>query len=278
MLIFKNRNRAKIDTGIDYLGYVGSSSKIKKNSKVLNIDTFVLYLAPYKSSGYNVCHGATKECIAGCLNTSGRVIMEINSDNENRILNARIKKTKLFHENREFFMDWLVAEIEAAKNLSHKKGNEFAVRLNGTSDINWNRIYMNGKTIFEIFSDIQFYDYTKLPQRFNNIPANYHLTLSFTGYNWLDCVKVLEQNYNVAVIFNVQSFYNSKVKNKLPDMFKGYKVINGDITDYRPFDGKGVIVGLHWKQIANKAIDKEIRQSKFVAKVEDKKTCIFFGK
>ena len=269
---FINRADASRVTGMSYLGKCGSSSKIKKNSKVLNIDTFVLYLAPHILSGYNTCMMATIECINGCLHTSGRAGMEINSDNDNRIVNARIKKTKLFYESRKFFFGWLVAEIKAAKNLSLNKGNDFSIRLNGTSDINWKAYKIDGKTIFEIFPDIQFYDYTKIPNRFNNIPKNYHLTFSYTGYNWLDCEKVLNKGGNVAVVFDIFKTYNMKKENikPLPTKYKGYKVVDGDITDYRPFDKKGSIVALRFKRIANKKTQSEVIDSVFVVSPTNK--------
>ena len=269
---FINRAQASKTTGMAYLGKCGSSSKILKNSKVLKIDTLVLYLAPHTMSGYNTCPLATKDCKNGCLNTSGRAGMEINSGNESKIINARIKKTKLFYENRKFFFAWLIAEIKAAKNLSLNKGNDFAIRLNGTSDINWNAYKIDGKTIFEIFSDIQFYDYTKVPNRFNNIPKNYHLTFSYTGYNWNDCMNVLDRGFNVAAVFDIYKQYNMRLENikPLPTKYKGYKVIDGDITDYRPFDAKGSIVALRFKRIANKTTQSKVIKSKFVINPKSK--------
>jgi hypothetical protein len=275
---FINRAQAIKSTGISYLGNVSNSSKIKKNAKVLNIDTYVLYLAPHTLSGYNTCPMATKDCISGCLNTSGRAGMEIKSGNSDysQIIASRIKKTKLFYEQRSFFFDWLIAEIKAAKNLSEKKGNNFAVRLNGTSDINWNAYKHNGLTIFDHFSDIQFYDYTKVPNRFNNIPANYHLTLSYTGYNWNSCKDILNKGYNVAAVFNIQKWYNNRPENilPLPTSFKGFPVIDGDITDYRPYDKNGSIVALRFKRIADKNMAAKVIKSKFVIDAKDK-DCIY---
>lgn len=267
---FINRGNAIKKTGLAYLGKCGSSSKIIKSSKVLKIDTYILYLAPSNASGFNVCPMATNECIAGCLHTSGRAGMEILSGNESRIIKSRIKKTQMFFKQREFFMNWLVSEIAANKLLSSSKGNEFAVRLNGTSDINWMAYKINGKTIFDTFPDIQFYDYTKVVNRFNNMPDNYQLTYSYTGYNWNESEIVLNSGNNVAVIFNVS-------KNKpLPLTFKGYTVIDGDITDYRPIDQKGVIVGLRWKHIANKVNNNLIKNSPFVVQPDDA-DCTFYN-
>jgi hypothetical protein len=271
---FTNRSQAKKTTNLTYLGGCGTSSKIKKNSKVLKIDTYVLYLAPHTMSGYNVCPLATKDCIKGCLNTSGRASLEIlsGSSNESNIIKARIKKTKLFYENRTFFFDWLIAEITASKASSEAKGNEFAVRLNGTSDINWNAYKIKGKTIFQIFPTVQFYDYTKVVNRFNNIPDNYHLTFSYTGYNWSDCEKVLNMGYNVAAVFNIYKTYNMLAENivPLPTSYKGYNIIDGDITDYRPFDEKSTIVALRFKKIADKETASKVIKSRFVINPKSK--------
>lgn len=265
MMDFKNRAKATRDTSIGYLGNVGTSSKIKKNSKVLNIDTFILYLAPWKLSGYNTCSMATNDCIDACLNESGRAGMEKKAGSTN-IITARIARTKLFYEQRTYFFNWLIAEIKAAKNLTKIRGNDFAVRLNGTSDINWNAYKHNGKTIFEHFSDVQFYDYTKVPSRFNNVPANYHLTFSYTGHNWNDCKEILNKGYNVAAVYNLTKWYNNKPENikPLPTKYKGYPVLDGDITDYRPFDKKGHIVALRFKRIADDLKAAIAIQSKFV--------------
>lgn len=253
---FTNQAEAKKFAKVSYLGGINTSAKIEKNGKVSNNYTYILYLLPHKASGYNVCPMATKECIVGCLNTSGRVIMDI--DNANTILTARLRKTKLFFEQRNLFMGWLVSEIEAGQRKADKNGFDFSIRLNGTSDINWNAYKINGKTIFEIFPDVQFYDYTKVPNRFNNMPLNYHLTLSYTGKNWNDCKTVLNNGNNVAAIFNVHKGQD------LPNEYKGYKVIDGDLTDYRPNDYKGVIVGLRWKKIADKKANEQVKNSIFV--------------
>lgn len=259
-LKFTTKAQAKRDAGVSYLGSINSSAKIKKNEKKSMQYTYILYLLPAKASGYQVCAGATKECIEGCLNTSGRVIMDIN--NANAILTARFRKTCLFFEQRSMFMDWLIAELKTAQKKAIKDGYGFSVRLNGTSDLNWDAYTVNGESIFEIFPDVQFYDYTKIARRMRMDIPNYDLTLSYTGYNWLYCIDTLLNDQNVAVIFNI------KKGKELPATFRGYKVIDGDLTDYRPDDEKGVIVGLRWKKIADKEKNEKIRNSIFVVQQE----------
>lgn len=103
-----------------------------------------------------------------------------------------------------------------------------------------------------------FYDYTKNHLKFVTKPLNYHLTLSYTGKNWKECENVLSKSFNVAVVFNVKKGL------LLPTTFKGYPVIDGDRTDFRPNDPNGVIVGLRFKHIADKENERETLLSSFV--------------
>ena len=260
---FINRAKAVIQAGFSYIGAVNPSSKTQKNETVSGQHTYLVYFAPAKTSGYNVCSHSTPECRRGCLATSGRAGMELNCKTKpNRIEQARIKKTRLFYEQPEFFMAWMIDEIRAKQALATKKNMGFSVRLNGTSDIDWQNVKVNGQSIFEIFPDITFYDYTKNPNKFIGKPDNYHLTLSYTGRNWKACEAVLKQGVNVAVVFDV------KRESDIPAMFRGYDVINGDITDYRVDDAKGIIVGLKWKHIADKQAEADVLNSCFVVKPE----------
>jgi hypothetical protein len=151
---------------------------------------------------------------------------------------ARDRKTKLFLEDRETFMTMLYADIEKFVKYCERRNKLPALRLNGTSDIQWETIKHEGVTVFEKFPQIQFYDYTKIPNRKVSHIPNYHLTWSYSEANkkyadYFDAVK-----YNVAVVF----------KNGLPKMFKGLRVIDGDKTDMRFLDGnKRVVVGLKAK-------------------------------
>lgn len=245
----------KHDFNFSYIGGVNLTAKIAKGEKI-NMATYAIYFAPYKLSGYNVCSKATIECIMGCLNTSGRVKM----DAKNIIVTARTNRTIAFYEQREKFMNLLIAEISRYKKWAASKGMDFSVRLNGTSDLSPEIFKAFGQNVLELFPDVQFYDYTKVANRVRLTEKykNYHLTFSYTGANWNESEMALKNGVNTAVIFDV------KRGKALPETFNGYKVIDGDISDYRPYDEKGVIVGLRWKHIANRANNDAIRASKFV--------------
>ena len=134
------------------------------------------------------------------------------------------------------FMELLIKEITKFSNYCAKDRLP-CVRLNGTSDIQWEHKLYKGKTIFQHFPDIQFYDYTKIPTRKTQHISNYHLTWSYSEANmkyaqWFDKLK-----HNIAVVFS----------GDMPVMFKGLKVIDGDNHDMRFLDEPNVVVGLKSK-------------------------------
>jgi hypothetical protein len=214
------------------------TTKHKKSIKYGEL-TYSLYLAPAKTSGYEVCTGRTAECSKFCLNESGLNTMTQNIKGD-VINHSRITKTRLFFEDREFFMNMMIAEINSGITKARKLGYEFSVRLNNTSDISPLDFNLNGQNILEIFPDIKFYDYSKVKTRFELLKQypNYDLTYSYTGYNLTECQQMLSNKINVAVVFK-----------KVPDTFMNYPVMDGDLNDLRYRDLKGVVIGLLYKRV-----------------------------
>ena len=201
--------------------------------------TGILYLAPADLSGFQVCpHANLAGCKEACLNTAGRGAFS-------NVQNARIRKTRLFFEDRAFFMQTLVADIQALKRKAYKMGVLPAARLNGTSDIRFEKIPVNGAAnIMELFPDVQFYDYTKNATR-TGLPVNYNLTWSYSGANDKYAgymPKAIKNGMNVAVVFS----------GKQPETFAGIPVTNGDLHDLRFTDPQNCIVGLSAKGKAKK--------------------------
>lgn len=242
---FISRAQAERETGLGYLGSVSYTVKHKKSLKYGEL-TYSLYLAPAKTSGYEVCPGRTAECTRLCLNESGmnRMTQKVKGDTINA---ARVKKTKLFFEEQEFFMKWMIAEITAAKQRAQRLGYTLSVRLNNTSDINPLDFTLYDLNILEIFHDVQFYDYTKVESRVELMKKykNYDVTFSYNGQNMETCKKLLCQKVKVAMVF----------KNQVPEVFMGYKVINGDDYDMRYRDLEPTIIGLKYKKVRNKFDD-----------------------
>jgi len=230
---------AKKLTGFTYLGSVSKTVKHKK-SILYGEMTYSLYLSPARTSGYEVCPGRTKECTLLCLNESGMNTMNLKGE---MINNSRIGKTKLFMENKPFFMRWMIEEIMNARLKAKNLGYKFSVRLNNTSDISPEDFIYGNKNILQIFPNTQFYDYTKVKERIGLMTKyrNYDLTYSYTGYNINECKRMLKNNIKVAVVFN-----------KVPPVFLGHQVIDGDKNDLRYRDLKGVVIGLKFKRVRNK--------------------------
>lgn len=228
------------------------------NPKVLKglsqgYNTYILHLAPADLSGYNTCPKATDGCKAACLNTAGRGGMFKKGATTNVIQEARMRKTAFFFEERKYFMEWLVQDIELAIKQSAKKNLIPVFRLNGTSDLSWEKyeVVRNGKlyrNIFAAFPDVQFYDYTKVLGRKVSDIKNYHLTFSMAENNYFDCKEAVKQGMNVAVVFGI------KKGSPMPEKFFNYNmtVFNGDDSDLRFLDPKNVIVGLYAKGKAKK--------------------------
>ena len=215
---------------------VGQDAKTVKGEKFGWL-TAILYLAPAREAGRgNVCINASVGCLASCLFTSGNAGM-FKSVNE-----ARIRKTQLFFDNKEEFMRLLREDIRKFIAYAEKQGKRACVRLNGTSDIAWERV-----GIMSEFPDTPFYDYTKSSIRASQfargvVPSNYHLTFSRSESNEAQTLDVLRNGGNVAVVF----------AKGLPQTWQGFEVIDGDLSDLRFLDKRNVIVGLKAKGKARK--------------------------
>lgn len=228
---------------------VGNPKTLKGMKEGYN--TYILHLAPHTLSGHNTCPKATAGCSAACLNTAGRGGMFKKGEFTNNIQKARIRKTELFYENRDQFMELLVKDITLAIKQSKRMNLIPVFRLNGTSDISWEKypvqmgkvVYSN---IFNAFGFVQFYDYTKvLGRKVSNI-SNYHLTFSAADGNDLDVLLARKAGYNIATVFGIKKTL------PMPDSYMGLPVFNGDESDLRFLDPKQVVVGLYAKGKAKK--------------------------
>lgn len=250
-LQYTSKNKATKETGLSYLGSTVSNTKMRK-SKKSNYNSYILHLLPANKSGYNICPKASIGCKSACLNTSGRARV-----NYNTIMSSRLLKTWLFFANREYFMQFLIDEIESAINKSKKYNKKLSVRLNGTSDLMMEQFKINNKNILQLFPNIEFYDYTKIYKKLEkNNYSNYHLTFSFSGDNMNECFKALENGYQVAVPFLIGE------KEDLPQTFMGYEVCDADKDDLRFLDSKQ-IAGLRIKKPKNKESENLAIESGF---------------
>jgi hypothetical protein len=223
-----------------------NNSKTIKGEK-LGYMTYILYLAPHtqNSKGINLCSHASKGCAKACLFGSGAARFD-------NVQLGKTNKTEWYLDNRQEFLEKLDKEISVIKNKAkHKDTNNVlipTIRLNGTSDISFEKFKIrDNKNIFELHSDIQFYDYTKNHLRFEKVlPTNYHLTFSMSEDNKQKSFELLSKGFNVAMVFGIKN------ESQLPTEYNGHKVINGDKDDLRFLDDKNVIVGLKYKLLTGK--------------------------
>lgn len=223
--------------------------------------TGILYLAAHENSGIvNICPMAdVAGCSKACLYKAGR-------GRFSHVQKGRIRKTVYYATQRHQFLNELARDIQRIANTARRLGMTPLIRLNGTSDIRWenqtfslnletaaylkryggrkvevNQTYQN---LMELFPEIQFYDYSKLPTR--NVPSNYDLTFSYSGVEmYKHAVRVAkERGMRIAVVF--------RTKEIIPKEFLGMRVIDGDDTDIRHLDPQGVVVSLYAKGPARK--------------------------
>jgi hypothetical protein len=215
-----------------YLLTVDGNAKTNKSLAKLNVLTAILHLSPADQSvpygGKNMCPWATAGCAAACLTSAGRMKFD-----EAEI--ARLKRTLWFVRDRPSFIARLMCELRTFSRRASVRGQAFAARLNGTSDLPWERL---APEIFKCFPDVQFYDYTKGRERMwefldqsawehtpNRWPKNYHLTYSLSEREH-DCVvakSMLEAGGNVAAVF--------RSPDTIPDEYLGFPTVPADEHD-----------------------------------------------
>lgn len=221
----------------------GYNPKLRKG-RAKGYSSAVMHFAPASLSGYNVCRWSSAGCRGGCLNTAGHGGIVKRGETTNAIQLARIARTRWFFEDRPSFLAQLYGEIETHVRRAIANGLVPVVRLNGTSDIPWERVKdADGLTAFERFPTIRFYDYTKSSGRMlqhitGKLAYNYHLTFSRSETNSADVDAILRAGGNVAAVFKTAA---------LPAVWNGTRVVNGDTDDLRFLDPSGVYVGLKAK-------------------------------
>ena len=218
---------------------VGNNAKTVKGDGSEYL-TAILYMAPADNlEGVNVCAMAeVAGCKAACLYTAGRGKM-------NSVQAGRIRKTMLWRDDRQGFLATLRQDITKFQAYCLKRNIQPVVRLNGTSDIMWEK-YIDMETEFPM---VQFYDYTKIYLRaYKDLPRNYDLTLSYSEANADYAEAVLNAHkltgVNVAVVF--------RDKDTIPSSFAGSEVLDGDKDDLRFLDMPRRIVALYAKGDAKK--------------------------
>ena len=229
---------------------LGTSVKVEKGEKQ-GVLTAVTYLSPGREAGVNMCPMAAG-CEAGCLGTTtGRLRMD-------QATRARISKTLWSMLFRDRFLRRLNWEIAGHAMTAEALNMTPAIRLNGSSDIAWEK-----HGVPQAHPDVQFYDYTKLSAKARaGAPANYRLTFSLSerADSMGHAIEWLDAGGNVAVVVAGES---TKVKDAKAaassiieagefsawdgERFHIHPAIDGDETDIRFDDPPGAWVVLYAK-------------------------------
>jgi hypothetical protein len=208
------------------------------------------YMAPATLGGVgDLCPNRTDACTALCLGwTSGQAGMVRHDAQINSVRQSRIDKARRFMKDRAAYMRDVVRSIELAQAKASREGLRLCVRLNGSTDIGWEGVRIDGgRTLMQRFPDVQFTDYTKSPKRAlacatGKMPANYHLCFSRSEVNGSQCRDVLAAGGTVAVVFAGEK----------PSNYLGYPVVDGDLHDLRHLDPRGHVVALSPKGLKAK--------------------------
>ena len=242
----------------------GGDAKTSKGQKG-GVLTAIAYGAPSTLAStptrrVNMCPKASAGCIKGCLNTSG-------NGSFSNVQQARIRKTWLWLDDPQKFLELAAADLARCAKRAAKEGMELHVRPDGTTDAWTTWLALRWAELTElvharlkgdkwrkaraVFARCKVYTYTKRdPSQFQGLHKDVHVTFSWserpdapsTARAWM------ARGANVAVVFRNRH----TLEHYMSTGFLDRPVIDGDESDNRADDPRGVIVGLVAKGRARK--------------------------
>ena len=197
------------------------------------VPTFTVMMTPARHSGLaNVCPAATS-CADVCLSTAGKGGMPV-------VQRSRLARTELLVSDPFAWGVLLAAETVAALG----RHGAIALRLNCLSDVRWELAIPDALRALRA-AGVTLYDYSKYSPRLRGRLDGYSITYSaHERMTDADVVALTSAGLNVAMVFAVRR------GQPLPATYLGVPVIDGDLSDYRPADPAGVVVGLRAKGAA----------------------------
>jgi hypothetical protein len=238
-IIKSNKTHRSWKTVVQYFA-PGTAADIwlRKNGKSAAVGD----LCPHKTRG---CFGLEGE---NCIFSTGQLALPYAQL-------AMINRTLFYKAHPSEYLELLYHELQLWGRKAKEVKRKLALRLNGTSDIRWEKFFPQ---IFTDHPDITFYDYTKMHERLlpnvfgmppPAMPRNYTLTFSRSEANDPQVEQVLKTrpDVNVAMVFETQPKIGTSAAKPLPPTAFGREVYDGDKHDLRFLDPRGVIVGLRAK-------------------------------
>lgn len=215
--------------------FLSSEGDVDKLAKGEGLPSYMLALLPADGAGSEVCPHRTPSCTAHCVSTAG-------NGSYNVVKLGREARTRLLIDYPASFLALLVHHIDKA----HKVG-PIGVRLNGFSDIRWERVLPDW--FWTRFANVQFYDYTKHPLVSRpNLPANYHLTYSVSERTRdAEVKRQREAGRSVAVVIATRGGKDRRTGAYRDLPISGTKIVDGDVNDRRYLDPRGALVLLRRK-------------------------------
>lgn len=204
--------------------------------------TAALYLSPHTTAGGStVCPHSTPECRRRCLSNSGLLRLPKSTE-------ARKRRTRLWHEERARFIDLLARDVDKLREIASAEGLKPALRLNGTSDIPFERW-------IELPQDVALYDYTRTPiEHRRNRPDNYRLTYSVASADeWVRGFRYLREGQSIAVVVPPDTQRQLAGKQWMAGGISG-SYLDGDSHDLRFLDPARSVVLLKPKGDAGELV------------------------
>lgn len=213
---------------------LGTSAKVEKGEKYEYM-TKVMYLAPFNLSGLQMCPNATPACKRDCLgHSAGKLVFQQQSE---------ILRTWAMHYHGSVFQFKLDHAIKMLGFDASINGMKAAVRLNGSSDLDWSETVARHAS-----SGVTFYDYTKDFERaLASVDTDYHHTFSVSeSPESLARAVYHVQCGGTAAVVTHRSKAKAKAFGDWMSQHYGIRVADGDRHDLRFLD-KGAMVTLSAK-------------------------------
>lgn len=230
--------------------------KLAKDVVGEEIEIAGIALLPHSMSGVGktLCPHSVPSCRATCLATGAGW----NAARPSATMKPRLARARALAKDPVAFAASLLHEVKLWSKRVRDEGVTPALRLNVYSDIPWEVIAPG--LVEELATHVRLYDYTKIPgRRLQATALGYDLTLSYSGpAHARHAQRELAEGGKVAVVFHTPGRPDSGWQAPLPLSMDGYPVIDGDLHDARFLDPGGSVIGLRFKQMANRdaAADK----------------------